>query len=194
MASKKLLWCAAKFISEALSALQKIINLTSRQNGNDIVKLARWLRCLFNLTLTYNEEISIKCLEQAIQIAVKKQGVRLNSSNSSRLNSKHAQHTYRASIPSTLITTPPPSSPERREDDVEPADVDIKHKDPYPATELEWLATSSFNHAIDHYVGDNDAKCKEWAEKAMTLAQSLEDNGQLRDLLMGKYSALQLNK
>lgn len=56
------------------------------------------------------------------------------------------------------------------------------------------MATSAFNRAIDHFVGDNDAKCKIWAEKAMTVAQWLDDDGQLRDLLMGKFSALQLNK
>ena len=56
--------------------LQKIINLTSRQNGNDVVRLSRWLRCLFSLTLPLDEKISLKCLDQVIQIAAKKQGVR----------------------------------------------------------------------------------------------------------------------
>ena len=55
--------------------LQKIINLTSRQNGNDVVRLSRWLRCLFNLMLPLDEKISLKCLDQVTQIAVKKQGV-----------------------------------------------------------------------------------------------------------------------
>jgi hypothetical protein len=62
--------------SEVLSMLQKIINLTSRQNGNDITTLSRWLRCLFNLTLTYDETISLKCLDQVTQIAAKKHKVR----------------------------------------------------------------------------------------------------------------------
>lgn len=58
--------------------LQKIINLTSRQNGNDVISLSRWLRCLFNLTLAYDENISLKCLDQVTQIAAKKHGVCLN--------------------------------------------------------------------------------------------------------------------
>lgn len=56
------------------------------------------------------------------------------------------------------------------------------------------MATLAFNRAVDYYVGDNDAKCKVWAEKAMMVAQWLEDGGQLRDLLMGKFSVLQFDK
>jgi hypothetical protein len=56
------------------------------------------------------------------------------------------------------------------------------------------MATSAFNLAIDYYVADDDANCTLWAEKAMTVAQWLEDDGQLRDTLMEKYAALQLNR
>lgn len=66
----------ADYLSEVLSMLQKIINLTSRQNGNDVVRLSRWLRCLFNLTLSLDENISLKCLDQVTQIAAKRHGVR----------------------------------------------------------------------------------------------------------------------
>ncbi len=74
------------------------------------------------------------------------------------------------------------------------ADEIVKQADSYPPIELEWLATSSFNRAVDYYLQENDAKCKEWAEKAMTVAQWLEDDGKLRDLLMSKFSALQFDK
>lgn len=46
-----------------------------RQPGTDITKIARWLRCLFNLTLPYDENISFKCTEQAINLATKYSGV-----------------------------------------------------------------------------------------------------------------------
>lgn len=71
-----------------LSVLQKIVNMTWRQTGNDIVKLSRWLRCLFQLALTYDENISLKCVDQAAQIAAARQGVScpfLFSSNHSYL-------------------------------------------------------------------------------------------------------------
>lgn len=80
--------------SEVLGVLQKIINLTSRQNGNDVVRLSRWLRCLFNLTLSLDEKISLKCLDQATQIAAKKQGVR----------SSHSAQLYRYQSTSSLHT------------------------------------------------------------------------------------------
>lgn len=93
-----------------------------------------------------------------------------------------------------LMATPPPSSPVELEDDAEMTDQKLKQSDRYPGTELEWIATSAFNRAIDYYVGDDDAKCKVWAEKAMTLAQWLEDAGRLRDLLIEKFAALQFDK
>jgi len=61
--------------SEVLSVLHKIINLTARQTGTDLTKLARWLRCLFNLSLEYDEHTSVKCIEQVVKVAAKQQAV-----------------------------------------------------------------------------------------------------------------------
>jgi len=87
------------------------------------------------------------------------------------------------------MTTPPPSSPK-------PAitDDDLKEPDRYPETELAWLATSAYNRAVDYYVQENDLKAKEWAETSFLVAQRLEDDGALRDLLMGKFSTLNFDK
>lgn len=70
------------------------------------------------------------------------------------------------------------------------ADNGSKEFNHYPTTELEWLATTSFNHGVDYYLQENDEKCRVWAEKGIQLAQWAEDCGQLRDLLMEKYSGL----
>jgi hypothetical protein len=56
--------------------------------------------------------------------------------------------------------------------------------------ELEWLATTSFNRAVDYYCSSDDAKTKLWAEKALTLADTVEDKGTLLHLLREKYSGL----
>lgn len=93
-----------------------------------------------------------------------------------------------------LLITPATFSPLKHDDDTKSANENPKQADRYPATELEWMATTSFNRAVDYYLSENDAKCKQWAEKAMTVAQWLEDDGQLRDLLMGKFSTLQFDK
>ncbi|KAH4247441.1 hypothetical protein HBI05_045310 [Parastagonospora nodorum] len=66
--------------------------------------------------------------------------------------------------------------------------------DRYPATELEWLATTAFNHAVDYYMQENDEACTKWAQHAFVLSQWLEDGGALRDLLMEKYASLGLGK
>ncbi|KAF2447271.1 SPO22-domain-containing protein [Karstenula rhodostoma CBS 690.94] len=127
-----------KYQTKVLSALQKIINASGKGAGFDIVKMSRWIRCLFQLALTYDETVSLKCLDHAIRIASTRKG--------------------------------------------EP-----NH---YPATELEWLATTAFNHAVDYYVQEKDDKCRLWAEKALTLAEWAEKGNGLRDALVEKYTGL----
>jgi hypothetical protein len=56
--------------------------------------------------------------------------------------------------------------------------------------ELEWLATSSFNHAIDFYSAGDDGGARTWAEKALMVAAMIEDGGTLMKLLQEKYSLL----
>lgn len=60
----------------------------------------------------------------------------------------------------------------------------------YPSVELEWLATTSFNRAVDYYCTSDDNKTKLWAEKSLTLAAALDDGGALLNLLREKYSGL----
>jgi hypothetical protein len=157
-----------------LKALQKIITLTWRQTNNDVVKTSRWLRCLFQLALSFDESISFKCLDQASQIASPRQGVSIPPGD-----------TTRPAAASSLLNTPPPSS-----SPVKVTDDGPKEPNHYPPTELEWLATTSFNHAIDYYMREDDSKCRMWAEKAISLAQWAEDGGALRELLMKKFSGL----
>lgn len=66
----------------------------------------------------------------------------------------------------------------------------IKERNHYPEVELEWLATTAFNHAVDYYIQEDDKKCELWAGKALALAQCAEDQGKLRDMLMEKFSGL----
>jgi hypothetical protein len=58
-----------------LSVLQKIIDITWRQSNHDTVKLARWIRCLFQLALTVDEAMSLICLERATEVAAAESGV-----------------------------------------------------------------------------------------------------------------------
>ena len=60
----------------------------------------------------------------------------------------------------------------------------------YPSEELEWLATTAFNRAVDFYSSSQDADCKRWAEIAIGIANFVGDEGALRELFQTKYMGL----
>ena len=60
----------------------------------------------------------------------------------------------------------------------------------YPAEELEWLATTTFNRAIDFYCASQDAECRRWAEKALKLGSLCRDDGALHSTLQEKFQNL----
>jgi hypothetical protein len=60
-----------------LNNSKKIISLTWRSSNGDIFKLSRWIRCLFQISFHHEEMISVKCVEQATNIAIELRDVRL---------------------------------------------------------------------------------------------------------------------
>lgn len=60
----------------------------------------------------------------------------------------------------------------------------------YPVEELDWIATTTFNRAVDFYCTSQDEACRRWAEKAISLATLGDDGGQLHQLLQNKYLGL----
>ncbi|KAL9100635.1 MAG: hypothetical protein Q9163_004005 [Psora crenata] len=60
----------------------------------------------------------------------------------------------------------------------------------YPAEELEWLATISFNHAVDLYCSSQEEDCRRWVKQALRLADLNQDGGTLHRTLQAKYQAL----
>lgn len=176
--------------TEALSVLQKIISLTSRQSGSDITKLSRWLRCLFNLSLQYDQGFSLKCIDQVTHLAETRQGV---SFAFPQHILKPVQTSHPVAIISGLKILPLSSDILIGKDTMSPTDGDTKELENYPKTELEWLATTVFNRAIDFYLQEMDDLAKRWAEKAFVLAQWIDDGGATRDFLMGKFSKLKFS-
>ena len=59
----------------------------------------------------------------------------------------------------------------------------------WPEEELEWIATTSFNHAIDCYSTHDIDRAKDWATKAINLAHYCHDK-QLEGILQNKYLRL----
>ncbi|KAG9593451.1 SPO22-domain-containing protein, partial [Aureobasidium melanogenum] len=124
-----------KFLAGITAVLEKIIN-TCWRNNKDITRLARWIRCLFQMTLTSDPIIALRCLDQASAIAFK------------------------------AATRQIPEA--------------------YPPEELEWLASTAFNHAVDLWFagieagevqGEDNAQARVWAEKALMLAGSVDGIG-----------------
>ena len=66
-----------------ITTLQQIINLTWQHDSNDINKLARWIRCLFNLALSSNIDTAEQILDQAGNIAGTSKQVRIPVNSSS---------------------------------------------------------------------------------------------------------------
>ncbi|OBT69660.1 hypothetical protein VE03_00976 [Pseudogymnoascus sp. 23342-1-I1] len=65
---------------------------------------------------------------------------------------------------------------------------------PYPLEELEYVATTAFNRAVDYYCTGEDDACRRWAGKAVELAGFCTDGGGLRGLLQDKLVGLQFGK
>lgn len=93
------------------------------------------------------------------------------------------------------MDTPPPSSgPAEHQDTADPADDCNKETECYPRTELEWLASTVFNRAVDYYLQENDDATKKWADQAFIVAQWIDDNGATRDNLMARFAHLKMSE
>ncbi|KAK4166205.1 meiosis protein SPO22/ZIP4 like-domain-containing protein [Cladorrhinum sp. PSN259] len=64
----------------------------------------------------------------------------------------------------------------------------------WPEEELEWMAATAFNHAINCYSADEKKRAKEWSTRAIKLAKYCDDGGRLEEILKSKYSRLGLDE
>jgi hypothetical protein len=62
-------------IAGILATIQKIVDHVWRLSACNIDKLSRWLRCLFRLSLTVDENTSLYCLDQAALVAANRRDV-----------------------------------------------------------------------------------------------------------------------
>jgi hypothetical protein len=62
----------------------------------------------------------------------------------------------------------------------------------WPEEELEWMATTAFNHAIDCYSAHEMERAKDWAAKAINLAHYCNDS-RLEEILQSKYLRLRFD-
>lgn len=62
---------------------------------------------------------------------------------------------------------------------------------PFPPAELEWLAVTAFNRAVDLYArGRQGPPCHRWALGALELAGHMDDGGRVGHVLQSKFASL----
>lgn len=123
------------------TTLRQIINQIYEIESLDGTKLARYMRCLFQVTLPFEDELALGLADEYIDLI---------------------QDAKRNTIP-------------------------------LPPEELEWLATTAFNHAVDFYFAKQDELCQTWAFKAFALAHLYEDGGVLEKMLHDRYGTLKFD-
>jgi len=116
--------------------MQKLINQSWRSEKHNIEKLSRWLRCVFRMTVTINQEIALQVVDQATSIATRSQR--------------------------------------------------------YPQDEIEWLASTAFNHAVDLRCASDREGCRVWGERALNLAKTVSGDNALYNQMSGLW--LRLNQ
>ena len=134
--------------------------MTWQQNKGGTDKLSRWIRCLFSLALS-ETDIAVQLLDQAVSIAEDARKVCRSTCSRRSLND----------LTQTLSSR-------------------LQQSMSYPPEELEWLASTAFNRAIDFYCISQDVACRLWAEKALALSNLCEDGGALHEVLQQKYQGL----
>lgn len=60
-----------------------------------------------------------------------------------------------------------------------------------PAIEVDWMASTAFNHAVDLFLEGDDDGCRKWAAAALNLA-AFAGTG-LESELQGRYASLKLD-
>lgn len=144
--------------------MRLIINEIFELENFDSEKLAKYIRCVFQATISLDDAMAMEFLNQAIEVATESQHV------------------------SRLLACLPMSSPTW----LYHAHLSVsKTRHPFPHAELEWLIASSFNHAIDLYAR-KEAKetCHQWALKAMDLARLMNDAGAMGRILEERLAKL----
>lgn len=134
--------------------------MTWQHNNGGTDKLSRWIRCLFSLALS-ETDIAVQLLDQAVTIA--EDARKVCDSISLRRSWDDLTQVLSSLLQQSMS---------------------------YPPEELEWLATTAFNRAIDFYCTSQDQPCRLWAEKALTLSNLCEDGGALHEVLQEKYLGL----
>ena len=160
-------------VDEALEVLQTVLNKVRKYESYDVTQASRWIRCIAQLVL---DKTPASDLEK--------------STTSPQITSRI---TLLFSIIDQAIILAR-SSRGRQNSATSDEDHDNTHI--YPAEEIEWLATTLFNRAIDLYVAGRQEETRRWAGKAIECADVLAvegrsgDGGQLSRMIRSRMDGL----
>lgn len=153
-------------IDTAAKLLRQLVNVARGTNGYGVVQASRWIRCIVQLIIDASDREAGSPNMKLVEEVVDQAIVLASAGNSQE---------------------------QGREEHAKQADVELGPA--YPAEELEWLATTLFNLAVDYYVGEEEWGA-EWARKAVELADILAtswdvgDGGLLVSVLRRKMAEL----
>lgn len=66
----------------------------------------------------------------------------------------------------------------------------VKMGKSFDPVEIEWLVATSFNHAIDYHGCNEEDACRQWAMKALKLAEFTGDDGNLLNTIRRRFAKL----
>lgn len=151
------------FCEVLYSTMRKIVNEIWDLESFDAVKLAKYTRCLFQATLPLDDTLAMKLLQEACGKARELHEVSFHFDA--------LDHYY---VDDQLVA----NHYSRYQSDAR-----------WPEEELEWMAATAFNHAIDLYGAYERDRAKEWASSALNLAHYCPDGGFER-MLQDKFIRL----
>ncbi|KAL0258929.1 sporulation-specific protein 22 [Diplodia seriata] len=153
--------------ARVLGVLQRIVNQscsgsigTGISRSGAVVHLARWIRCLFQLSIDSSnaledpDAIPLQCIGQATSL--------ISASSSSTTGARREMNRGA-------------SGDDYDDYDEARGGGGSGSHQRYPQIEAEWLASTAFNRGIDFYSAGDDARYKVWAEKAIGLARVAEE-------------------
>ncbi|KAI9651758.1 MAG: hypothetical protein M1831_007602 [Alyxoria varia] len=149
-----------------MSTLEHLINTTKTLSLTPLPTLARWLRILYQISLSSPSRTSTPSTTTETII------------------------TRALNLMDTASNTPTTNNPQRSTSSTHPENDGSSI---YPPEEIEWLATTTFNRAVDAYCAADEENCRNLGELALECAGRMPEaqgGGRLRALLVDRLRML----
>jgi hypothetical protein len=150
-------------VSIASRLLGKIINAIRDQVDYDVLRAARWIRCVIQMIL--DSRSRPEATDLISEMVEKQEGESLDIVES--VINEALALAQSAADQTTSLDSRGTSQPPRGQQDF---------KQCYPSDELHWLSAALFNLAVDFYIDEKPVKAEKWTRIAVELADALGRN------------------